>query len=45
MRSRPRDNPARETPVLELDTGVRLPESGAILTYLAEATPLARLYP
>jgi glutathione S-transferase len=32
-------NPARETPVLELDDGRRLPESAAILAYLAEGTP------
>jgi glutathione S-transferase len=32
-------NPARETPVLELD-GRFLPESGAILAYLAEGTEL-----
>jgi glutathione S-transferase len=32
-------NPARETPVLELDDGTTLPESGAILWYLAEGTP------
>lgn len=32
-------NPARETPVLELDGGY-LPESGAILTYVAQGTPL-----
>jgi glutathione S-transferase len=31
-------NPARETPVLELDDGTALPESGAILWYLAEGT-------
>src|ERR687885_1106417 len=30
-------NPARETPVLEVD-GRHLPESGAILAYLAEGT-------
>jgi glutathione S-transferase len=32
-------NPARETPVLEVD-GRHLPESGAILAYLAEGTDL-----
>jgi glutathione S-transferase len=32
-------NPARETPVLEVD-GRHLPESGAILAYLAEGTAL-----
>src|ERR687885_2108047 len=32
-------NPARETPVLEVD-GRHLPESGAILVYLAEGTEL-----
>jgi glutathione S-transferase len=32
-------NPARSTPVLEIDEGVFLPESGAILAYLAEGTP------
>jgi glutathione S-transferase len=31
-------NPARETPVLELDDGRTLAESGAILWYLAEGT-------
>jgi glutathione S-transferase len=31
-------NPARETPVLELDDGQTLPESAAILWYLAEGT-------
>jgi glutathione S-transferase len=31
-------NPARTTPVLELDDGQALPESGAILWYLAEGT-------
>jgi glutathione S-transferase len=31
-------NPAGETPVLELDDGSFLPESGAILLYLAEGT-------
>jgi glutathione S-transferase len=35
-----RRNPARSTPVLELDDGTNLPESGAILLYLAEGTPL-----
>jgi glutathione S-transferase len=33
-------NPARRTPVLETDEGDRLPESGAILLYLAEGTDL-----
>jgi glutathione S-transferase len=33
-------NPARTTPVLELDDGRHLPESGAILAYLAEGTEL-----
>ena len=33
-------NPARETPVLEIGEGVYLPESGAILAYLAEGTDL-----
>jgi len=33
-------NPAGRTPVLELDSGEHLPESGAILLYLAEGTPL-----
>ena len=33
-------NPARTVPVLELDDGRRLPESGAILWHLAEGTPL-----
>jgi glutathione S-transferase len=32
-------NPAREVPVLELDDGSRLRQSGAILWYLAEGTP------
>jgi glutathione S-transferase len=32
-------NPARETPVLELDDGRVLAQSNAILWYLAEATP------
>jgi glutathione S-transferase len=31
-------NPARTTPVLELDDGQALPESGAVLWYLAEGT-------
>jgi glutathione S-transferase len=35
-----RMNPARSTPVLELDDGTYLPESGAILLYLADGTPL-----
>ena len=33
-------NPAGRTPVLELDSGEHLPESGAILLFLAEGTPL-----
>ena len=33
-------NPARTVPVLELDDGWALPESGAILWFLAEGTPL-----
>lgn len=33
-------NPARETPVLEVDATSRLPESGAILAYVAQGTPL-----
>jgi glutathione S-transferase len=33
-------NPARNTPVLELDDGARLIESNAILLYLAEGTDL-----
>ena len=33
-------NPARTTPVLETDDGRFLPESAAILTYLAAGTPL-----
>jgi glutathione S-transferase len=33
-------NPTRETPVLELADGRFLPDSGAILVYLAESTPL-----
>ena len=32
-------NPDGRLPVLELDTGETLPESGAILLYLAEGTP------
>ena len=32
-------NPARETPVLELDNGALLAQSNAILAYLAEGTP------
>jgi glutathione S-transferase len=35
-----RKNPARSTPVLETDDGRFLPESAAILVYLAEGTPL-----
>jgi len=35
-----RMNPARTTPVLETDDGRFLQESGAILVYLAEGTPL-----
>ena len=34
-----RINPARTTPVLETDDGRFLPESNAILVYLAEGTP------
>jgi len=33
-------NPARATPVLQVDDGTYLPESGAILAYLAEGTEL-----
>jgi glutathione S-transferase len=33
-------NPTRETPVLETADGRFLPDSGAILVYLAESTPL-----
>jgi glutathione S-transferase len=33
-------NPARTTPVLETGDGRRLPESAAILTYLASGTPM-----
>src|SRR5688500_496979 len=33
-------NPDGRVPVLELDSGAMLPESGAILLYLAEGTPL-----
>lgn len=32
-------NPARETPVLELDDGTAISQSNAILWYLAEGTP------
>ena len=32
-------NPVRETPVLELDSGATIAQSGAILWYLAEGTP------
>ena len=32
-------NPAGKVPVLELEDGTMLPESGAILHYLAESTP------
>ena len=35
-----RINPARTTPVLETDDGRFLPESNAILVYLAHGTPL-----
>jgi len=35
-----RRNPARTTPVLELEDGSHLPESGAILLSLADGTPL-----
>ena len=34
-----RINPARTTPVLETDDGRYLPESNAILVYLASGTP------
>ena len=34
-----RKNPAAETPVLELDSGEFLPESNAILLYLADGSP------
>jgi glutathione S-transferase len=33
-------NPDGRVPVLELDSGAMIPESGAILLYLAEGTPL-----
>src|SRR4051794_10144666 len=33
-------NPDGRVPVLELDDGATIPESGAILLYLAEGTPL-----
>jgi glutathione S-transferase len=33
-------NPDGRVPVLELDSGEMIPESGAILLYLAEGTPL-----
>ena len=33
-------NPDGRVPVLELDTGETIPESGAILLYIAEGTPL-----
>ena len=33
-------NPSGRTPVLQLETGEALPESNAILLYLAEGTPL-----
>src|SRR5215213_7819755 len=32
-------NPVRETPVLELDSGATIAQSGAVLWYLAEGTP------
>src|SRR3712207_9227522 len=32
-------NPARETPVLQIGDDAYLPESGAILAYLADGTP------
>jgi len=32
-------NPVRETPVLELDSGATIAQSGAILWYLAEGSP------
>ena len=38
-------NPAGQTPVLELDDGTMLPESNAILCYLAEGTDLYPLSP
>jgi glutathione S-transferase len=34
-----RINPSRTTPVLETDDGCYLPESNAILVYLADGTP------
>ena len=34
-----RMNPARTTPVLETEDGRHLPESNAILVYLAQGTP------
>lgn len=38
-------NPARETPVLELDDGTCLTQSNAILWFLAEGTPLLPAQP
>lgn len=38
-------NPAGQTPVLELDDGTMLPESDAILCYLADGTPLLPSHP
>jgi glutathione S-transferase len=38
-------NPAGQTPVLELDDGTMLPESNAILCYLAEGTPFLPAQP
>jgi glutathione S-transferase len=38
-------NPARTTPVLELEPGVFLPESNAILLHLAEETPFLQSSP
>jgi glutathione S-transferase len=38
-------NPAGQTPVLELDDGTMLPESNAILCYLAEGSPFFPSHP
>jgi glutathione S-transferase len=38
-------NPAGQTPVLELDDGTMLPESNAILCYLAEGSDLSPNHP
>lgn len=38
-------NPSGQTPVLELDDGTMLPESNAILCYLAEGSELAPNHP